>query len=191
MGLLDKIKSMGPVARGAADVGLIATGIGAPAGIADLASKGGVISSIKNRPVKPVKTSKDMLASDLNTLQTDPSKLGLNEAERQQMLSEATQADNAARQAQVTQLGQQALAGNGVQAGAIQAAQKQVADAGGQAAAQASSDINKLNQQMITAESNRIRGELDAARERSRQNTQTWMQFGMDAASALAAVVGL
>jgi hypothetical protein len=141
--------------------------------------------------LRPVRDSKELLAADVNTLQNNPQALGLDAAQRQQMLSEATQASNAARQAQMTQLGQQALAGQPFQQNAFQQAQKSVAESGSQAQAQASSDINKLNQQMIESESNRIRSDLDAARQRAKENTQFWGQFGLDTVSTIVKTIGM
>ena len=69
------------------------------------------IANATDNPAKPVKTQKEMLAKDVNTLQNNPDALGLSEAQRRQMLGEATQASDMARQAQVTQMGQTALAG--------------------------------------------------------------------------------
>jgi len=138
--------------------------------------------------LRPVKTYKDMLKQDINTLQSDPSKFGMTEAQRRQMLGEAQQADAAQRQAQVQSLGQQALAGGPIAQQQLQQAAKTAASEGGEAAAQASADISKLNQRMIEQRKQQIWSDLDAARQRSREDVRFWTQFGLDSAAAVGSV---
>lgn len=136
--------------------------------------------------LKPVQTYKDILKQDVKMLQEDPTKLGMTEAQRRQMQSEAQQADAAQRQAQIQQLGQQALAGGAVSQGQLQQAAQTVAQQGGEAAAKTSADINKLNQRLIEQRKQQIWSDLDAARQRSREDARFWSQFGVDTALGIA-----
>lgn len=130
--------------------------------------------------LKPVQTYKDFLKQNVKMLQEDPTKLGMTEAQRRQMQSEAQQADAAQRQAQIQQLGQQALAGGAVSQGQLQQAAQTVAQQGGEAAAKTSADINKLNQRLIEQRKQQIWSDLDAARQRAREDARYWSQFGVD-----------
>ena len=105
--------------------------------------------SAKNREYDPVRQQKDMLMEDLKRMREDPGSLGMSEAERTKMIGDATSAANAQQQGQVSQLGQQALAGQGFQAGAFQEAQRGIAGQSGDAAVKAAVGVNDLNQRMI------------------------------------------
>lgn len=139
--------------------------------------------------LKPVKTYKDILKERLNTMQTNPSALGMSAAERSQIQSEAQQADSQQRQASIQSLGQQALAGGPVAQQQLQQAAIDTAAQGGEAAAKTSADINKLNQRMIEQSKQQIMADLDAARQRSREDARFWSQFGLDAAASVGSVV--
>lgn len=154
----------------------------------------GVIeSTVGNKtqnPAKPVKTRKDMLAADLELLRTNPEALGLSDAERRQMVSEATEAGNTQRQAQATQLSRDALAGQGFQQGAFVDAQRAVSEGAAQDAATASLEANKLSKAMQKQEEARILGDLNASADRARENAQYWAQFGLDSAATVGELMG-
>jgi hypothetical protein len=135
--------------------------------------------------VNPVKQQKEMLAADLKTMRTDPNSLGLSDAERQKMIGQATQQATAQQQAQVGQLGQMALAGGPVASGAMQQAQMGIAESSGDAAVKAATGVNDLHTRMVEQNTNRIRAELDAARERTKENTRFWLNFGIKSVGTL------
>lgn len=147
-----------------------------------------ITDNLEQRRLKPVQTYKDMLKQQTTLLQQDPSKLGMTEAQRRQMQGEAQQADAAQRQAQVQQLGQQALAGGPVAQNQLQQAAQTVAQQGGEAAAKTSADIGKLNQRLIEQRKQQIWSDLDSARQRAREDAQFWSQFGLDAGASIASV---
>lgn len=155
-------------------------------GIGVLESK--VANHFRN-PAKPGRTQKEMLAADINLLQTNPEAFGLSEAERRQMVSEATEAGNTQRQAQTTQLSRDALAGQGFQQGAFVDAQRAVAEGASQDAATASTEANKLSKAMIAQAEARIKGELDAAAVKSAENAKFWAGFGLDSAEAAGSII--
>lgn len=137
------------------------------------------------------RAQKDMLQADLKRLQENPSSLGLTEPQKKQMIADATQAANAQQQAQVTQLGQQALAGTDVQAGALRTAATDVATHAADAAVGASANVEDLNARLIQQEADRIRGELDAQRQKARENAQFWSTLGINSfTSILGTLVG-
>lgn len=135
--------------------------------------------------LRPVKQSKMMLKSDLNRLQTDPDSLGLSQSQQETMIGNATQAARTGAQAQTAQLSRDALAGQGFQAGAFQQAQQNIADTAQDAGVQAAAGVNQLHTALVQQEKSRIMGDLDAARERTRENTRFWMQFGVDGFSSM------
>lgn len=185
MGLFDKIKESEKAKVG------IGTGVGTFVGGAAGAAAGGLLGkgvhALQNwKPFKnkPVKTARELLGQDLEKLK-DPQAFGLSDAERQRMIGDAAQQDAAARQAQVSDLGRQALAGQGFQAGAFQQAQEGIAAGGEQAAAGAASAAADLNQRMIEQGTAQARARLDAERDRVRENTRFWLNMGIQGASAI------
>jgi len=140
--------------------------------------------------LKPVKTYKEMLKADVRRLQTNPESLGLSAAQRKQMVSEATEAAGSQRRAQMEDLAQMALAGQGFQQGAFSQAQRDVVEGAAQDAASAAQKVNDLNRRIIDAEKSRIRAELDAARGRARDDARFWAQFGLDSAATLVQAAG-
>jgi hypothetical protein len=191
MGLLDKIKESEKTQN------RLATGIGAfvggPVGaLGGLATAKGARALSKWKPFKnkPVKTARELLAKDIEKLK-DPQAFGLSDAERQRIIADAAQQDAAARQSQVSELGRQALAGQGFQAGAFQQAQEEVATGGERASAGAAAAAADLNQRMVEQGAAQARARLDAERERVRQNTRFWLDMGIKGASAIvSAAVG-
>lgn len=149
----------------------------------DRARKGKKISFKKT--LRPVKEAKEMLAEDLETLKTDPSKWGLTEAQRQQMIGEATQQAGQLQAERTRELTQAALAGQGFQQGEFAEAARAQGAESEQAAATAAVAANELSQQMIQQRSAETRAALDAARERARENARFWAKFGIDTMSAM------
>jgi hypothetical protein len=197
MGLLDKIGDVvkSPKIEKGEAAGLGAAALFAPPvaiGYGALKAGQGIFNATKN-PAKPIKARKEMLAADLNTLQTDPNKLGISDAEREQMIGEATQAARAAQQGQVSQLSRDALATQGgFQSGAFTEAQRAVSDQGQQAAAQAAVAVNQLHKQLVQQEKERILGEVNAAADRAKENQRYWTQFGVQSVgSIIAAAMGV
>ena len=145
-----------------------------------------------DRSVNPVRQSREMLSADVEALRNDPASLGMTEAERQAKIAEATQQAAQLQQAQTAQLSRAALAGQDFQAGALRTAARDVSLGGEAAAAAAARDTAALNQKIIESESNRIRAALAAERERVKENTRYWTQFGIDTAGGLvAAAMGM
>ncbi len=166
-------------------------GYGTPAGPGSTATmyqppeqKKGLFGGGSDR-LRPVKTSKMMLKADLNRLQTDPDSLGLTQSQQENMIAQSTQAARTGAQAQTAALSRDALAGQGFQAGAFSQAQQGVADTVQDAAVQAAPGVHQLHTALVQQEKARILGDLDAARERTRENTRFWMQFGVDAFSSM------
>lgn len=136
------------------------------------------------------RAQKEMLQKDLKRLE-NPMSLGLTDPQKKQMIADATSAANAQQQAQVSQLGQQALAGTGVQSGAIRQAATDVASHASDAAVGASANVEDLNARLIQQEADRIRGALDAQREKARENAQFWAKLGIDGfTSILGTILG-
>lgn len=133
----------------------------------------------------PVQDWKDHLTSDWNALTKNPESLGLTDAERAKTVGAATQEATAAQNAQAAQLNQSALGGQGFQAGTFAETARGITKNTEDAAAKASAEAQALSSQMIDKEKQRILGEMDDARERTRQNTRFWLQFGVDALSGL------
>jgi hypothetical protein len=190
MGLLDKIKTgMTAPKFGAKDAAAVAalTAVAAPVGLAYGGIRAGsaIAGGIKNRKLKPIKESKEMLAADLDRLNNDPDSLGLTQAQQDQMIGAAQQQSRATQQAQTAELSRSALAGQDFQAGALQEAAKGIADQGDQAAAAASANVQQMHRQLVQQEKARILGDLSAQRERARENTRFWTQFGFTAAGSL------
>lgn len=189
MGFFDKVKGAftnghGPNGNGISTAGNVALtaatgGLWAPVWGAQAAGK-----AIKNREYSPVKDAKDQYQKDVAALQ-DPQKLGLTDAERQKMISEATQQASAQQNAQTSQLNQMALGGQGFQAGTFADAARGVAQQTNDATAKAAVGVNQLNQQIIDNEKQRILSEMDAARERAKENTRFWLQFGITSVGQL------
>ena len=142
-------------------------------------------------PIKPVKQSREMLAADLEALREDPYKLGLTESQQEKMRADATQAATAQNQAASSQLAQAALAGQGFQQGAFQQAQSDLAESASDAGMKAGSTINELNNRIIEQKKSEIMSRLDAERERAKENTRFWLNFGIQGVgSILAAAMG-
>lgn len=191
MGLFDKIKSSEKAKVGiGAGLGAVLGGpVGAAAGAA-IGKGAHALGNWKPFKNKPVKTARELLGQDIEKLK-DPQAFGLSDAERQKIIGEAAQQDAAARQAQVSELGRQALAGQGFQAGAFQQAQESIAAGGEQAAAAAAAAAADLNQRMIEQGAAQARARLDAERERVRENTRFWLNMGINgAASIVSAAMG-
>jgi len=188
MGLFDTIKQnkLGETLQLAGGVAALPF---APAASAAMFGKYGAEKF--GNPAQPIKTRKEMLAKDLNTLQSDPNALGMSDAEREKMIGQATRGAQAQQQQQAQQLNQAALAGQGFQAGALQDAARSSTDQGEAAAAQAAVGAGQLHQQMISQERSRILGELDAAANRAKENTRYWLNFGINSVgSVIGAVMG-
>ena len=141
-------------------------------------------SKMKNS-LSPRKAWADQMNKDWTALTTDPMSLGMSDAERQKMIGEATAQANAAQNAQVSQMNQSALAGQGFQAGTFAQGARDVAAQSSDAAAKASVGINQLNQQMIDKEKERIYAEMDAARQRKTETDNFWRGLGIDAVAGL------
>ena len=134
------------------------------------------------------RAQKEMLQKDLKRLE-NPMSLGLTDPQKKQMIADATSAANAQQQAQVSQLGQQALAGTGVQSGALRQAQADVAAHATDAAVGASANVEDLNARLIQQEADRIRGALDAQREKASENAQFWAKLGIDGFTSILATI--
>jgi hypothetical protein len=130
---------------------------------------------------KPVKEYKAMLASRVKQLKERPWSLGLSESEKEQMTRQATQQATQQLNAQQKQINQASFAGQGFQAGEFAKASRDVGQQGAQAAAQARQGANEMSHQIRLAREQQIMAEMDAARERARQNAQFWATFALDA----------
>lgn len=142
--------------------------------------KGGFLGTgINANPLAPIKKQKDMLRSDLARMENDPGSFGLSEAERRQMIGEQQRQANAAQQAQQSNLARTALGGQGFQQGGFTEAASDIAASGAEATAQASANVQDLNQAMIDKELTRVRGELAEAADRKRANDAFWRDRGI------------
>jgi hypothetical protein len=155
----------------------------------DKAKREGLAQEAKSNALKPVQTWKDILKADLNTLQNNPDALGLSDPQREQMIGQATQAARAQQQGQVSQLSRDAMGAQGFQAGALVQAQKAVADKSEDAAVKAATGVNELHTQLVEQNKARIMADLDAQRERARENTRFWMDFGVQSAGKLVSAI--
>lgn len=154
------------------------------------AARSAAESASKGGRYKPVKAFKEMLARDVATLENNPEALGLTEAERDAMVAKEQTAAGAQRQGQQAELARQALAGQEFQQGAFTEAQGEIAEQAQQTGAAAAARAEGLHQQMIARESARIRQQMDAARERARQNARFWAKFSVDSAGQIMDVAG-
>lgn len=135
--------------------------------------------------LKPVRASKEMLAADVKTLQTDPNKFGLSDAERENIIGEQTRAADAQRQSSVASLNEAALAGQPFQAGAFAQAARETGAPSEAAAAKAGRYATDLSRRMVEQRVGETRSALDAARERARENTRFWLQLGIDSVGSM------
>src|SRR5688500_11737690 len=176
MGLFDTIKQnkLGETLQLAGGVAALPF---APAASAAMFGKYGAEKF--GNPAQPIKTRKEMLAKDLNTLQSDPNALGMSDAEREKMIGQATRGAQAQQQQQAQQLNQAALAGQGFQAGALQDAARSSTDQGEAAAAQAAVGAGQRHQQRVSQERSRILGERDAAAHRAQQHPRHGRDYGL------------
>lgn len=196
MGLLDKLKGglTAPKfgAKDAATTAVLGT-VAAPIGMAYGATRLGsaIAGGIKNRKLKPIKESKELLAADLDRMRNDPDSLGLTQSQQDQMIGAAQEQARATQQAQTSTLARSALAGNEMQAGALQEAARGISDQGDAAAATAAANVQQMHRQLVSQEKARILGDLAAQRERARENARFWTQFGFTAAgSVIGAALG-
>jgi hypothetical protein len=143
--------------------------------------------SFANR-LKPIKEAKNMLKADLQALKT-PGALGLTQSQINQQVRDAQQTAGAQANAQASEYARAALAGQGFQQGALTQAARETSKAVGEAGAKATSAAHEMSRQIQEREAARIRGELDAQRERARENTDKWLKFGIDAAPMVANIV--
>lgn len=150
---------------------------------ADKAAKKNIIRS----PIKPIKQSRELLAADVNMMRTDPAKLGLSDAEKERMRAEAVQTASAQNQAQASQLAQAALAGQGFQAGQFEQAQQNLGQSAAEAGAKAGAQINELSNRIAERKKADIMSRLDAERERAKENTRFWLDFGIKGVGAIVA----
>lgn len=159
-------------------------------GLVSSLTGGGLSGLVKpSDKFSPRKYQKEQLEADATTLATNPDALGLTEAQRRQMVSEATEASNVQRQAESSDLARTALAGQGFQQGAFVDAQREVAAGAAADTAEASNAAGKLHQAMIDQEKLRIHGDIEAARARAAENTKFWAEFGLDAAETVGDVL--
>lgn len=119
--------------------------------------------------VRSVKRSNDLLMSDLKKMQSGD--LGMSQAEKQQAISNQTEAAGRNIGAQQMQLGQLAAA-NPFAAAQLQTAARQGSGQIAQQGAAAAAGVDQLSSQMAQQEAERIRAQLEAQRERARENTQ-------------------
>jgi hypothetical protein len=140
--------------------------------------------------LKPVKTAKQMLKADVETLQERPEELGLSDSEKQKIASEAQAQADARATAQISELGRTALAGQGFQQGALQEAARETAAEATAASAQATSAAEKMSREMIARESARIRAALDAQRGRARETNTMIYGDALTAAGTGASILG-
>ena len=138
--------------------------------------------------LRPVKTAKEMLKADVAALRT-PGALGLTEAQIQEQTRAAQEAAQAGVGAQAADLARTALAGQGFQAGAIQQGTRQLGQATGEAAAKASQSAYDASRRIQEREAARIRKDLDAQRERARENVDKWLDFGVKATPMVARMI--
>lgn len=130
---------------------------------------GRVISkALGRKKLSPIKEAKEMLAADVAKLKSGDIE-GMTESQMQANISRAQSAAGAQAGASQAALARQALAGQGFQSGAFGEAQRGVQEETQAVGVKAAADEAEVNRQMIAAESNRIRGDLDAARERAKQ----------------------
>lgn len=185
-------------AAGGAGLGASLTAAGAtgPWGLAGAAggyaaSKAAkAIKGAMDKRFKPIKEAKDMLAADVAALKT-PGMLGLTESEINQRVSTAQQAAGAQAKASQAELARQSLAGQGFQAGAFteaaQGVQEEAQKAGVAASARAHADSRRIQER----EAARIRGDLEAARERARQAAVNTSQKAFAVVGGITSAIGL
>jgi hypothetical protein len=119
--------------------------------------------------LNPIKTAKEMLRSDLETLQESPEELGMTESQKSAIADKAQAREDARAGADMAALQRTQLAGQGFQAGGLQEAVRERGAASAGASAQATAGAEEASREMITRESARIRGQLDAARARNKK----------------------
>lgn len=141
-------------------------------------------AKVKNS-LSPRKAWADQMNKDWTALTKDPMSLGMSDAEREKLIGEATAQANASQNAQVSQMNQAALGGQGFQAGTFAQGARDVAAQSSDAAAKATVGINQLNQSMIDKEKERIYAEMDAARQRKTETDNFWRGLGIDAVAGL------
>lgn len=143
------------------------------------------------RKFQAIRDTKSKLNDDVYTMNTDPSKLGMTDAVKQQMQDEAQRADAMARQNQIQQLGSQALGAGPVAQNQLQEAAETIGAQGGEAAAKVSADIGKLNTRLVEQRKAQIGQEMQAAANNARQRNQFWTQFGLDSVATLGKLIPL
>lgn len=172
-----------------AGAGAVGSMVGGPAGGA-VAGKAASSAMDKLGKLRPNKTQKEMLQQDLNTLQNDPDALGLSDAERQQIVGDATQQAGQLAQAQTSELARSALAGTPQQQSALNEAASSLTGASAQAGAEASRTASDLHQSMVQQEKARIMSDLDRRAAAERENRKFWLQFGIDSLATLMGAAG-
>lgn len=138
---------------------------------------------LREKALGAPKLQKEMLKSDIERMRSG--ELGLTEAEKRQRVADTMTQVNAQQQAQQSQLGRDALAGQDFQQGAFVEAAGEVADAGAQAAASASRAAQDASDTLAEREATRIRSELAAAADRKRETDQWWLDRGIQAGAIL------
>ena len=136
-----------------------------------------------SKKLSPIKTARDMLANDLDTLQNNPEELGLTGSQMEAQRSDAQADADARANAQISSMERTSLAGQGFQQGAFSEASRAVSDDRVDAGVGATAAAHEANRELIARESARIRGELDAARARAKL-------FGKQAAQATGQAAG-
>lgn len=138
---------------------------------------------------KPIKEAKELLAADVAALKT-PGKLGLTKSEIGQQVSTAQQAAGAQAKASQAALARQALAGQGFQAGAFTEAQRGVQEEAQKAGVAASARAHEMSRRIQAQEAARIRGALDAQRERARQAAVNTSQKATGLVGGITSAIG-
>lgn len=138
------------------------------------------------RNINANKAIVERLARENELLNSDPNKLGLTDAEKQQQVDAATRQSSAQLAGQNQQLGQMALAGQGFQQGAFTEAASGAQDNVEQVAASAAANAEAAHLQKIEMARERIMQGLAAQRLYKKAEREYWANYAMAGAQTAA-----
>lgn len=145
--------------------GFTTTSTGIPTTSATLGYQPGAFGGVSAR-----NRANELLLSDLQKMQSG--NLGLTNAQKRQMVSNAQTSAGQQIQAQQADLARQAMAAGPAWSGQYAAAQQNLGQQAANAGAQAAVSADQLSAQLAAQQEAYIRSQLDAQKERQRQNAQ-------------------
>lgn len=141
------------------------------------------------------KSSKDMLERDLGTLDNDPWKLGLSDAEHQRTVDQAVSQEKSSVGAQQAEIARSQMGASGFNQGMLAEGSRAISAPMSEAAARASAAATALSTKQISERRSEIQQRLDREREIKREKTAQTLNIifstvGTVAGAAVAGPVG-